>query len=75
MAPGPILCLHGNSDTGTVVVQLVSGEVMKLTSADPEGCVLSPWLLDSGSSLRYDELVHCEKMQLALFNGKVLHES
>ena len=69
-APGPILCLHGNPDTGTAIVQLTSGEVMKI-SVDSEGCVLSPWLLDSGSSLRYDGLVHCEKMELALFNRKV----
>lgn len=71
LAPGPILCLHGNPDTGTAVMQLTSGEVMKISSVDSEGCVLSPWLLDSGSSLRYDGSVHCEKMELALFNGKV----
>lgn len=65
--PGPVLCLYGNPNTGTAIVQLTSGEVMKLNA---EGSGLSPWLLDSGSPLKYDELVRCEKMELALFNGK-----
>lgn len=71
LAPAPILCLHSNPDTGTVVVQLTSGEVMRVTPDLLEGCSLSPWLLDSGASLKYEDQVHCEKMQLACFNGKV----
>lgn len=73
-APGPVLCLHGNPSTGTAVLQLTTGEVLRVSSAadSSEGCVLSPWLLDSGSSLKYEGMVHCEKMELALFNGKVL---
>ena len=74
MAPGPVLCLHGNPDTGTVVMQLLSGEVMKVMPTSPEstdGCGLSPWLLDSGSPLRYKEQIHCDRMELAVFNGKV----
>lgn len=72
-APGPVLCLHGNPSTGTVVMQLMTGEVLRVSSANSEGCTLSPWLLDSGASLRYEETVHCEKMELAVFNGKVQH--
>ena len=71
-APAPIVCLHGNPDTGTVVLQLASGEVMKVSADDSGGFVLSPWCCaDSGSSLKYESLVHCEKMELAVFNEKV----
>jgi elongator complex protein 1 len=71
--PGPVLCLYGNPNTGTAIVQLTTGEVLRILPSDSsEGCVLSPWLLDSGASLKYDEMVRCEKMELAVFNGKVL---
>ena len=68
--PGPVLCLHGNPNTGTAIVQLTTGEVLRVSDGF-DGCVLSPWLLESGSSLKYDEMVRCEKMELVVFNGKV----
>ena len=66
------MCLHGNPDTGTTVVQLTSGEVMQVSALESGGgCGLSPWCcVDSGSNLKYESQVHCEKMELAMFNGK-----
>ena len=44
---------------------------MRVTPDNPDGCGLSPWLLDSGAPLIYEDEVHCEKMELAVFNEKV----
>ncbi len=44
---------------------------MKVSAVDSGGCDLSPWhCADSGSALRYESQVHCEKLELANFNGK-----
>ena len=72
MAPGPISCLHGNPDTGTVAVQLVTGEIMRFSKETETSCKLSPWLLHSGLSLKMGEQLPCDKIRLALFNQKVL---
>ena len=71
VAPGPILCVYSNPDTSTAIVQLTSGEVWKISPVDLESFSLTPWELDSGCCLTFGEHSHCEKMELAFFNGKV----
>ena len=71
LVPGSVLSLCANPDTGTAVVQLTSGKVMKYSMLDSEKYDLSPWQLDSGSNLNFGEQLCCEKIELALFNGKV----
>lgn len=68
--PGPVLCLYGNPDTNTAVVQLISGEVLRwegMEKTQPPS--LSSWMLGSGHPMKFEQ--QCGKIELALFNGKV----
>ncbi len=69
---GGVVCLYGNPDTGTVVVQLSSGDILNWngTEATEQSLPLSPRLLgDSRTPLRLAQ--PCGKIELTLFNGKV----
>ena len=69
--PGGVVCLRGNPDTGTVVVQLSSGDILNwnASSTVSEHPALSARILDSGHPLKL--LQPCGKIELALFSGKV----
>ncbi len=69
---GGVVCLYGNPNTGTVVVQLSSGDILNWngTEATEQSLPLSPRLLgDSRTPLRLAQ--PCGKIELTLFNGKV----